>query len=393
MHPDRRISTEVDNESARKRIRRTWILWVLYGLIVAVVTYGDRGVFETYRTAAWNWVQGRDLYNGVGSSFIYFPTAALAFAPALLLPSDLGGVLWRWGNLGLFVYGVWTVCRVRCVEQTAVRFGFTTLVTMALGWSAARLGQMTMSVTGLVLLSWVALENRRHWRAAGCMAMALALKPLVLPFFFVLGVQKRALSRRLLSVSILLGALPFLFQDASYVAAQYGAVPGMLKLVAERAGNPNYGFADLFSMLRTWNIELGVAQQTILRLWAAAVVLFLVLHTNRSEARSPTEFGFALVATYTLLMSPATERNTYVLLAPAMGLALAGSYLRRDWMPLLFLTLLCAMGLASHELKHGFPGSPLCMLKPTLGLMFVAYLVNSRGLVSLVLRAYSRRQL
>ena len=85
-------------------------LWAIFALAIAmfVVTYpGQRTVTPTYRIAADAWFDGRRLYSfGNIGGFLYFPQAAIVYAPFAALPHDIGEVLWRLCGMALLASGI-----------------------------------------------------------------------------------------------------------------------------------------------------------------------------------------------------------------------------------------------------------------------------------------------
>ena len=360
------------------RLRNVWLLWLLYGVSAAALRFGHAGVFGIYREAGQAWLLGEPLYDGTGNSFIYFPTAAHLASPFAALPIGIGGALWRIGNIGIFALGIRRISHAHGTNLAERRFACVSVFAMALSWSSARHGQATLAMSGFLFHALVSMEERRWLQSAAGFTAGLALKPLALPFALVSAALSRSLCWRTLVLVGAAAVLPLALKDPAYVASQYQAVPSMLQLVANRPGHPEHGFADLFSMLRTWNLEVTQTWSLIIRGCTAAGTLLVSWWIWRAPGhRRRAEALYALSACYVLLMSPATERNTYALLAPAIGLQWLDASKRRSGPELLLLGTVTGLFLASHPLTHAFPGSPLCAVKPLAALLFLAALLSS----------------
>jgi hypothetical protein len=248
-----------------------------------------------------------------------------------------------------------------CGLAEAVRAGLTLRGCSVMVFSKAC--QMTLSMAGLMMLCVVALARGHGWRASIYLALAVAAKPLAILLFPVLVMLRIGmLWRGAIALSCVV-AIPFAFQDASYVMEQYLTIPEMLQnhssAVQERSVPNAHG------TLSTMGLQLS--DQALGFFIVAFAVLMMGLSREfkqRLGEREATLYVFTFVAGYILLLCPATERNSYALMAPILGtlyvLAL-DRQAKRVQAGVLMVTLAC---LLSHNLHRTFPGSPLSMAKP-----------------------------
>jgi alpha-1,2-mannosyltransferase len=353
---------------------RGWVVWVCFALLVLIARLDSadsiENVFSVYRDAGLRWLHGEDLYPAQ-FRFNYFPPSALFFAAFSWLPFGLEGAIWRVANIAVFAFGVWRIsgCGERPIP--ASRFLIATIVTVVLSASAARYGQLTLAMSGLMMAAVADVENGALWRAAILMALAVALKPLALVLALLLvAIYPRVLWRTTAAVGAFF-LLPFVFQNTDYVLRQYAEVPVML---AARS-HQHYEWQHLFGLLE----KLGwVTTETEQALVTGAAAVFVLLLCWRVRKRAPAVGAaltlYGLAACYILLFGTATERNTFAMLAPIIGLAAAMAWHTRDRDLLGFFSAVAWIMLLSHTLQRAFPHTALAMAKPFACLLLFVWL-------------------
>lgn len=356
-----------------------WPLWTIYSLAVVLARLNvdpTRGnVYNIYRVTGQQWIDGGPLYNQSG--FYYLPGAALPFVPLAELPFAVGGTIWRLVTLLLFVLGTWRLLRDCGATRSAQRwFPLVSLVLAALTWSCARHGQMTLAMGGVMMLAVSYLQRERWWPAALALAGAVALKPLAVVLLLIAPFLYPRVTWRLAIASVLFFALPFAFQNFDYVWSQYAAVPEMLRTASNREETEL--FYHFPALLQSLGIPIGIPARFALRAgFAVATLLLCVLVHRRVEKSRQGFFLISFTMGYILLFGSGTERNTYSLMVPPLGLLLALALERGErrlaW-------LLGAMAFAtltlSSKLSRAFPGTPIGMLKVWVCLLFLALVLR-----------------
>ena len=171
--------------------------------------------------------------------------------------------------------------------------------------------------------------------------------------------------------------MPFLFQHPEYVWRQYAAVPAML---ATRAGQ-QYEWQHVFTLFATLGWTATRAQETVIRGASAVFVLFLCW---RGRQRAP-DIGVALViyalaTCCILLFGSGTERNTYAMMTPVVGLVAATAWDVRDRRQARPHERGDSDHVAEqHAVQHAFPHTVLAMAKPVACLMLAAGLCLDRA--------------
>lgn len=364
---DTRLSTDA----------RAWVVWACFALLVVIVeldsVYSFGNVFAIYREAGLRWRDGRDLYPAE-FVFNYFPPSALLLAAWSWLPFEIGGALWRIVNIAVFAFGLWKVSQTFGRRVSPRHFLIATVVTVVLSGSAARYGQMTLPMSGLMMASVAYAEGGALWRAAVCAALAVALKPFAVVLVLLLVAIYPRLPWRMAVALAGFFLLPFLFQHPDYVWRQYAAVPEMLWA---RASVPPYEWQQhVFGLVEKLGWTTTLVQETIIRGVSAVLVLFLCWRVRRRAPAIGVALSiYALAACYILLFGSNTERNTYAMIAPVIGLVAATAWSTRDRRLLSLMSAVTCIMLLSHSLQRDFPHTVLAMAKPIACLILVGWLV------------------
>jgi len=356
-------------------VPRAWAIWLIFAIVVVTSRGAERpapgNVFGVYRDAAMRWSHGEPLYDGTGGGFIYLPHAAVLFMPFTLLSWTGAAAAWRLVNVGVFAIGVWSLTGLVRRDQPRLSWLLVSVPVVLLSWSAARHGQMTLTMGGLMLLAVVDVCDRRWWRATVWLILATALKPLSAVLVLLAAALYPRTSWRLAVGALAAAALPFLAQQPAYVLEQYRQGTTALRVAAEVGVEQE--FAQLFWMLKSAGLGLAPRAETLIRMLAAALTFAVCWHARRRG--SPAQAGlllFTLAAGYLLLFNPRTERNTYCLLSPALAVfgaqAVAAGRRARSG---LFFGLALAL-LVSYPLGKLLTGGPTVWLKPLVSMIFLA---------------------
>ncbi len=325
-----------------------WWLWACYGIGIVLSRLNENPwpgqVCVTYFRAGADLLAGRPLYAdpGEGAYFVYLPPAAALFVPFSLGPYMLMASLWRLINLAVFAAGIFGLSNMKRTDGRSVSFFQVSIIVGLLSTSASRHGQLTLTIAGLLMLAAARLEQQRLWPASFFMALSVVVKPLGLPFLLLAAVVKPGTVWRMLLLFVVLAIPPFLAQPRNfgYVLDQYAQVPSMLGASLERKEGGDSGSKEeagvekprdpksewdtpsLFGFLTVWGIWVSNPARSAVRV-GLAVAVFLVYLVGRSRLREGADRSlllYGIAMGYILLLSPATERNTYALLAPVTGI-------------------------------------------------------------------------
>src|SRR5246127_2427811 len=306
-----------------------WII-IFLGLAVRPLANPNRATALTvYRLAGINWLGAQHLY-GDWRGFVYSPLAAVFFAPFGLLPPGWGNLCWTWLNAAIFLLGVRSLLSSGIYPGIKPRYhGIVYLLLVPLVLGNLDTGQANPTVIGLVLLAVAAVPAERWSVAALCVAAATYLKiyPLAVGLILFLTAPRR-LGWRLVLALLLLGFLPFLFQHWSYVSQQYH------EWIATRSADDRrlYPLKDVpldlwFLLVRLGHLPIpGSVYSAFQMLSGGAIALFCLPGVWRNWPKERLMAGIlALLCIWMTLCGPATELQTYVLLAPAIVLTVVNA--------------------------------------------------------------------
>ena len=359
-----------------------WALWGLLALWVFLARLGDLpsvgSVFNVYRDAALRWQSGQDLYPAE-LNFNYFPTFAAFFAPVARMPFAVGDAVWHMLNIVLFALGVRRMSGLGARAETPARFLIASLVTILLSASAARHGQATLAMAGLMLFAVADVECRSPWRAAVFSVLAVAVKPPAVVLMLVLvAVYPRLLWRTAVALAIVFCGTLFL-QAPDYVLHQYAAVPDMLLERGRRGGDWDH----LFRAFSGFGWDLGQAEQTLIRGAGAILVLLLCwLARRRAPTVGPAFATYTFAASYILLLGSGTEGNTYAMMGPIIGLLAASAWQDKAHARFVSMAALTAGCVFSRTIHTAFPGTTPFRIQPVVCLalfVLVALRLRPRG--------------
>jgi hypothetical protein len=221
-----------------------------------------------------------------------------------------------------------------CDRRLKGRQAVLSLLVVPLAIGGLNNGQCNALIAGLLLLSHVALERERWPIAATLLTVPILFKgyPLALSLLFCL-VEPRRLTPRLVGCVLIGAALPYLGRPADYVTEQYVT---FFRRMAEddRTGfELASGYRDLHMLLRLAGLplDLGAYRSLELALGLTCGGIMIAGRTRGWDRPTALAAAFALGSCWMTLAGPATEANTYVLVAPVLALAVLTAPRRPGW--------------------------------------------------------------
>ncbi|HEX4438981.1 MAG TPA: glycosyltransferase family 87 protein [Thermoanaerobaculia bacterium] len=340
-------------------------LWLLALTVVGILVCLDpvrRSVTPVFHLAAERWWARRPLYSDP-RGFHYLPQFALLFAPFHALPLPLGDLLWRALSVAAVLAGCRSLAR-RAMEDDADRatrvLGLALVLSIWPCLGAVRNGQTNLAFGGLLVLAAGLLAAEDWTAAAAVLVLLVAVKPLGLVVVLLAPWGYPRMWARLAVGLALLAAIPFVFAPPGYVVAQYrdAAVH-----IASWSATNEQRFADLASLLRRIGVPPAPSAATAARaaFGVATLALWIVAARRRPEPKRALTLAL-LSAAYLLLFNPMTEKNTYAIAAPAMGVAAgwtfaAGTEGGKRWFGWLLAGTLLTIGVLPelvHRIDPGF---------------------------------------
>jgi hypothetical protein len=361
-----------------------WVIWavVLVILILRPLMLSHRGTsFDTYHFAGSHWLQGGDVYTQ-WMGFVYSPVVAAFFAPFAYLPVPLANILWRLLNAVVLLAGLTAIVKTDLFNGIKEKnYGLLYILLVPLAIGNIDISQANPLVEGLLLLAIAAVYTERWNSAALCVAIATCFKiyPIAVGLLICLTAPRR-FSWRMLIALLLLLAIPFLFQHWSYVSNQYQAWIRTRTSDDRRQWPIEKLPLDLWFLIH-WVLRLPIPAKlySLIQLGTAgALAWFCAVQTWRGWAKKRVLTGlFCLVSIWMTLCGPATESYTYLILVPAIILALVQAFdapqagRLRALVAAAFALQLLAAARASF-LPHFKPFWALAV-QPFSGLIFLVY--------------------
>lgn len=325
-------------------------MWALLaaGIAASILFKNDsRSVTHEYARAAMLWWQGQPMYTEGVHGFLYLPQAAILYSPFAWLPNSPQEILWRFVGLALLVIGVrrLTGRLFDSFRDTAFLIATPLVIISALG-SAAN-GQTNIHLAGLFALCCADLIDKKWWRVAIWLMLALACKPTAVVMVLLIGaIYLRPMWWRLAVALGVFAVLPFLHPSPSYVSGQYHDC--ITKMTA--ASQPGDSFQDIRGML----IEFGVVHVekiaaasgqpasvvqtppesvlTIVRAIAAVLTLGLCwMASRRFGDVGRAVILYTLGAIYLTLFNPRTEGLSYIILGVPAAMWAVRELHHRRW--------------------------------------------------------------
>jgi len=360
-----------------------WII-IFLGLAIRTLANPSRATaFTVYRLAGNHWLSAQHLY-GDWRGFVYSPFAAVLFAPLALLPPGWGNLGWTWLNAGIFLIGVRAVLASGIYPGIKAGYhGIVYLLLVPLVLGNLDTSQANPTVIGLVLLAVAAAPAERWNVTAMCVAAATYIKiyPLTVGLLLFLMAPRR-LGWRLLLALLILGLLPFLFQHWSYVSQQYH------EWIATRSADDRrlYPIKDVpldlwFLLVRFGHLPIpGIVYSAFQLLSGGIIAVFCLFGIRKAWPPARLLAGLlGLVCTWMTLCGPATELQTYVLLAPVVVLMLVNTwlYLQRRWLQigLLSVYLLLVLAVARTSFLPSLKSLWVLTIQPVAAVIFLGFCV------------------
>ncbi len=358
------------------------MLWaaVLLALLLRAGLHPERPTsLATYLTGGSAWDGSQALYTN-WRGFVYPPAIAFFFGILKHLPAALGAVLWRLLTAGGFLFGMGALLRSGVFHRIPpARRGIVFIAVLPLSIGNLDNAQANPLVAGLMMLAVAAFQWEAWTACALAVGVATAFKiyPVALALLLCL-LRPWRLGWRFALVLVLLALLPFAGQGHDYVSEQYHA------WVQARLADDRFQYPMKDAPLDLWYLlvrvgHLPIAEGVYTSVQALAGVAVAAHVWNRSRAGVPPRDLladlFLLVSVWMLLLGPATENQTYVVLAPAACLAAVRSLSLASlpsrllaWSGYILLFAAVARNSLAPHLK-----SPLCMtLQPIAALFLLA---------------------
>jgi len=311
------------------------LLWAvaLVALLLRAALHPARpNSLATYLTGGEAWLHAQPLYTN-WRGFVYPPVVGWFFSLLAHLPLALAAVSWHALAAGVFLLGLVALLRSGVFHRIPPEArGIVAIAVLPLSIGNMDNAQANPLVAGLMMLSVAATQSGAWTLAAVAIGIAATFKiyPVALALLLIL-VRPRQLSWRILLVLGLLAAQPYLVQNPQYVSGQYHA------WLASRLADDRFHYPMKDAPLDLWYLLVRICALPLSeRLYtatqclagAALAVLVLVRIHRKVATQDILASLYLLVSVWMLLLGPATENQTYIILAPAACLLTVEAFSR-----------------------------------------------------------------
>lgn len=334
-----------------------WAMWLLPLLVISCMIVADplrRTVTPVYHQAVEDWSTRQPLYTGLNGMH-YPPHFVPMFWPFHLAGNIVGDILWRFTAAAGLVTGLWLFGGAIGGQNKWRTFVLLSAIALPLTLPALQNGQANAHLGAVFLLTAWCLKTKRFGWAAALLWLATSVKPIGIAAMGLAWAAYPQLWWRLaIGVPVFLG-FPFLFGPTSYVSGQCIAAWNNLRECSDVTENR---FADLNGLLRAIGIPLAGKASLAVRALAGALLMVVCWRASRRESEPHRSLIWLSSATgFLMLFNPMTEANSYVILAPVLGL-MAWWELNcgAKWIGWLFASMALSMGLLPN-LLHAFFGN------------------------------------
>ncbi len=298
----------------------TWLIVAIVLSLLAFLHPDRHTVYPVYMRAAANWIAGNDLYAG-GIDFRYSPPVAALFVPLYLLPLSLGAALWRLINIfSLLAALLWWMRTPPLKTLTPTYKSLILLLVLPLAANSINNGQINPLLAALLVAATAAISTNLAIPAAIFLTLAIMIKiyPITFALLLLLCYPRRLLYPMLL-VSAATLLISLFLRDPAYVISRYAEWAHAVATDNRALATVQQAPTDARLLIRFWwGVPPVWAYQTLQAL--TGILLAALCFRNRRQ-QSPTNALpttiLGLASCWMLLFGPATEANTFVLVAPA----------------------------------------------------------------------------
>ena len=305
-----------------------WLL-VFGGLVIRLlVAHGLHSVYPIFSDAARCWQRNEDMYYPHHyvpplDPYRYSPAVAQFFSTFATLPDRLGSILWLTLNAAAIGIGlVWWLRTSLPREFGPRQVAAATLIVLTFAAGNLNNGQANTIVTAMLLMAAAGVCAGRWTLVSCCIAVATLFKvyPLAFGMLLVVAFPRQLLPK--LTLAMLIGlALPFLFKPSEYVFRQYQDWYEVVRMDDRRHADLPLCYRDLWLLVRIAQLPISSAAFTVFQGLGAIAAAGICLWGKLAglNVRQMTMLCLTLVSFWIMLLGPATESSTYLILAPTLA--------------------------------------------------------------------------
>ena len=314
------------------RSRWNTLAWSILGVVFAgmalylILNPARTGVVPNYRFASTHWWISESMYPGGTHGFLYLPQFAVLFTPFnIIQPPVLGEILWRAMGFGLFSYALFRLVQIVCPTNVTLNspskrpLAFLLLVLLAVPASLASInnGQTNLPLSACIILTFLAIRDRKWATAAALLTLCLVFKPLALaPWLLAFAVFPSMRIPLVCGVPALL-VIGMIHPNPAYAWSQWVEFASKL---SHSYTPENLRVSDIFGMLEKAGIPNNLSVNSISRALGSLAALAFVWIRFRRKGLAAGSWALAVVTVLVLtIFNPRAETNSYVLISPLLA--------------------------------------------------------------------------
>lgn len=381
-----------------------YALWLTILVFVCVRTFIDpekKTVYTIFSSSARLWCEQGELYDpyrphDVRDGYRYHPTVTVLFVPFALMRDDFGGVVWRLFNVApMFISLSWFVRSLFPDTFTSKHYAWLLLVAAPLSLQSVGNGQANPLVIAAMLGTVAAVKEERWSLACALLSIAFIFKiyPLALGLVLAVLYPRQIFWRLPITIAASLLAA-FLFQEPGYVLDQYQKWIALVASEDRSATLLDHMYRDLWLLIHLYDLPISRSAYAIVQATSGVGVALLCWRRQRDGWTTPELLisTLAVTTTWMMLLGPATESSTFILLAPSLAWSVVSGFEAFEWRHVL-LWASCA-GFLLAVVLGGFRMTMFAHthgVHPWATLLYAGYLVMERNPALPILRSGTRQ--
>ena len=214
----------------------------LAALNIATVVSGKMNTWNIYRSVFWHFIKHDDIYKPYpaefGDQYQYSPSFPALFAPFASLPYYVGYFFWNNLSMLLIPFLIFKFKHFSTKQKAIICYiGLIEMLVCLQGTQA------NVMLANLILLSFLAFENKQQWLAAFALGAGIYIKvyPIVAVSLFFLYPDKLKFVFKFFVAMAVLGVLPLIIFSPAELLLMYkkwfvimqedpGVIPGSISL-------------------------------------------------------------------------------------------------------------------------------------------------------------------
>lgn len=359
-----------------------WFFAVFIICLRVALAPHSHNLYLLYSRAGRRWRSSTPVYRQeMTESFRYTPIVAAFFALLSFVPDRLGSVLWRIASSGFYLNSVlWWIRTAAPKKVSATGRGALLILILILSLGNLGNGQCNPAMLAFLLAAMTQLEVDRWNLGAASAAIAGLLKvyPLSVGMLMAAAYPRRFASR--LAGAFMIGlAIPLVLQRPTYVWKQY-SLWIQCQFADHRANYPiTLTYNDLRQLLHLMHLPISASQYLALQLVSAVAIAALCVAQRRvGGPRAQLLYTIlSLACCWMVLLGPATEPATYILLSPVLAWEILEVFDRRRSVILGILVALIALSNGAGMLERLMPSARLLSyaLRPASALVLFGWIL------------------